>query len=189
MTIKEYADKHGKSVQSVYKQMKSKENAKRLEGHILLRKVGNKNIQVLDEVAIAILEEASTQAPQVIVQMEDKEQIASLQEENKKLLLKLTEVQEALIKAKEQTLLAEQQKLLLEDKERQLQAKDEELRQLQNKTKKLEENCSYYEQVAEEQAKSLDEAKQLENDMATELEEIKQMNVWQFIKYRKKGNT
>lgn len=105
------------------------------------------------------------------------------------ILLKLTEVQEALIKAKEQTLLAEQQKLLLEDKERQLQAKDEELSQLQNKTKKLEENCSYYEQVAEEQAKSLDEAKQLENDMTTELEEIKQMNVWQFIKYRKKGNT
>lgn len=175
MTIKEYADKHGKSVQSVYKQMKSKENAKRLEGHILFRKVGNKNVQVLDEVAISILEEASTQAPQVIVQMEDKEQIAQLQEENKALLVKLTEVQEALIKAKEQSLLAEQQKLLLEDKEKQIE--------------KLQKDCKYYEGVAEGQAKALDEAEQGKNQITTELEEVKKMNIFQFMKYKKKGNT
>lgn len=181
MTIKEYADQHGKSVQSVYKQMKSKENAKRLEGHILLRKVGNKNIQVLDEVAITILEDASTQAPQVIVQMEDKEQITLLQKENKELLLKLTEVQEALLIAKDKNLLAEQQKLLLEDKEKQLI-------QLQEKTKKLEEDCNYYEMVADEQARTLDEAKQLEIEMTAEMEEVKNMNILQFIKYKKKWN-
>lgn len=189
MTVKKYAELHGKSVQAVYKQMKSKENAKKLEGHILIRRVGNKDVQVLDEVAISILEEASTKTPQVIIQMEDKEQIAVLQEENKKLLLKLTKVQEALLQAKEQVVIAEQQKLLLEDKERQLQAKDEELSQLQREKEKIEKDCAYYEAVADDMSKSLDEAKQLESDMITELEEIKQMNIWQFIKYRKKGDT
>jgi len=189
MTIKEYADKHGKSVQSVYKQMKSKENAKRLEGHILLRRVGNKNIQVLDEVAIAILEEASTQAPQVIVQMEDKEQIASLQEENKKLLLKLTEVQEALLKAKDQTLLAEQQKLLLEDKEKQIKAKDEELKELQEKHDYLQGENKYLDKAIEEQGEYLKGVEQEKKEIATELEEVKSMNIFQFMKYKKKGNT
>ena len=175
MTIKEYAELHGKSVQAVYKQMKSKENAKKLEGHILIRRVGNKDIQVLDDVAIAILEEASTQTPQVIVQMEDKEQIALLQEENKKLLLKLTEVQEALLKAKDQSLLAEQQKLLLEDKEKQID--------------KLQDDCRYYEKVADGQAKALDEAEQARKEIATELEEVRSMGIFQFMKYRKQNST
>jgi len=175
MTIKEYADLHGKSVQAVYKQMKSRENAKKLEGHILIRKVGNKEVQVLDEVAIAILEDASTQAPQVIVQMEDKEQIANLQEENKKLLLTLTEVQDALIKAKEQSLLAEQQKLLLEDRGKQID--------------KLQSECRYYQQQSDEYGVWLQEAQDKSKELKTELEEVKKMNVWQFMKYRKQNST
>lgn len=184
LTIREYAKQKNVTYEAVRKQIqKYKDNE--LKDHIIRK---NKT-QYLDKYAIDFLDNRRRESPVMLYQMNQDEEIQRLTEENKKLLLKLTEVQEALIKAKEQTLLAEQQKLLLEDKERQLQAKDEELSQLQNKTKKLEENCSYYEQVAEEQAKSLDEAKQLENDMTTELEEIKQMNVWQFIKYRKKGNT
>jgi hypothetical protein len=182
MTIKEYADKHGKSVQSVYKQMKSKENAKRLEGHIFLRKIGNKNVQVLDEVAISVLEEASTQAPHVIVQMEDKEQIARLQEENKELLVKLTEVQKSLLNAKEQSLLVEQQKLLLEDKQKQLDELEAENEDLKGYNEWCDEELKKHGKYVEE---ALQEKKQIEQ----ELEEIKKMNVFRFMKYKKKGNT
>lgn len=89
LTIKEFADSHGKSVQSVYKQLKSKENAAALKGHIHAGVVGNKPAQLLDPEAVRILEAASAQAPQVIVQTNDKERI---EEDRKKIEALLAEI-------------------------------------------------------------------------------------------------
>lgn len=68
ITVKEYAERKGKSVQAVYKQMRAKENAALLENHIFLQKVGNKTAKVLDDEAVRILDEASRKIPTVIVQ-------------------------------------------------------------------------------------------------------------------------
>ena len=184
LTIREYAKQKHVTYEAVRKQIQKYKDDE-LKDHIIQK---NKT-QYLDEYAIDFLDNRRRESPVMLYQMNQDEEIQRLTEENKNLLLKLTEVQDALIKAKEQSLLAEQQKLLLEDKERQLQAKDEELSQLQREKEKIEKDCAYYEAVADDMSKSLDEAKQLESDMTTELEEIKQMNIWQFIKYRKKGNT
>lgn len=97
ITIKEYAELHGKSVQAVYKQLKSKENATLLEGHIITKKINNKNVKMLDDIAVQILNDASKQSIQVIMQNDDRERIEQLETENKTLLIKIASLQEELI--------------------------------------------------------------------------------------------
>lgn len=126
ITIKEYAESHGKSVQSVYKQMKSKENATLLDGHIVVEKINNKNVKMLDDVAVQILDDASKQSIQVVLQNEDKETIERLEEENKKLLLKIASLQEELINTqKELNNEKDNVKLLQSEKIELLEKKDE----------------------------------------------------------------
>lgn len=126
ITIKEYAESHGKSVQSVYKQMKSKENATLLDGHIFIEKINNKNVKMLDDVAVQILDDASKQSIQVVLQNEDKETIERLEEENKKLLLKIASLQEELINTqKELNNEKDNVKLLQSEKIELLEKKDE----------------------------------------------------------------
>lgn len=125
ITIKEYADLHGKSVQSVYKQLKSKENAKLLDGHIFTEKINNKNVKMLDDIAVKILDNASKQSIQIVTQNGDKEKIERLEEENKNLLMQIASIQQELIKTQKELsqekdnvkLLQEQRIQLLESKE------------------------------------------------------------------------
>lgn len=125
VTIKEYAEKSGKSVQAVYKQMKAKENAALLEGHILFRKIGNKSTKVLDDEAVKILDEASRTAPTVVLQSGKDDMIERLQtekeqliNENKALLIKVAELQEQLLQEKDNVKLLQQEKIeLLEEKQ------------------------------------------------------------------------
>lgn len=134
ITIKEYAEKSGKSVQAVYKQIKAKENVALLEGHILLQKIGNKNTKVLDDEAVRILDQASRQAPTVILQSGKDDMIEKLQaekeqlaNENKALLIKVAELQEQLLQEKDNVKLLQQEKIeLLEEKQEQNQQAEEE---------------------------------------------------------------
>lgn len=96
VTVKQYADAHGKSVQAVYQQINSKENKKDLEGHITVKRVGNRNTKYLDDEAVRILEQASAQAPTIIVQNDDKERIAELMKQNEALKAKIVELEDAM---------------------------------------------------------------------------------------------
>lgn len=118
ITVKEYAERKGKSVQAVYKQMRAKENAALLENHIFLQKVGNKTAKVLDDEAVRILDEASRKIPTVIVQDGKDDIIESLRMENKKLLLKVADLQDQLLHEKDNVKLLQQEKIaLLEEKQ------------------------------------------------------------------------
>lgn len=131
ITIKEFAELHGKSVQAVYKQLKSKENATLLEGHIITKKINNKNIKMLDDIAVQILNDASKQSIQVIMQNDDRERIEQLETENKTLLIKIASLQEDLIntqkelsKEKDNVKILQNEKIeLLEKKEEPQQKK------------------------------------------------------------------
>lgn len=68
ISVKEYAKSRGKTVQAVYQQLKSKENADLITGHITSHRVGNKMVKFLDDVAVQILDKASSSAPIVIVE-------------------------------------------------------------------------------------------------------------------------
>ena len=114
LTVKEYAEIRHKSVQAVYKQMKSKENAAALEGHVHTRKVNNRDVQCLDEEAIRILNAASGNSVQVVLQTEDKERIAELEQEKQQLLIKIAELQDALIREKDKVQLLQEQNTTLQ---------------------------------------------------------------------------
>lgn len=121
ISIKDYATRSNKSVQAVYKQIKSHENAKALEGHIFTRKMHNKSTKVLDSVAVEILDEASRQAPTIIVQTEDHALIEQLTQENKNLLIRNNQLYEILLDKSERIeqltgQLQEANILLLEEK-------------------------------------------------------------------------
>lgn len=125
ITVKEYAEQQGKSVQAVYKQMRAKENAALLENHIFLQKVGNKTAKVLDDEAVEILNNASRQAPTIVLQNGKDEQIEALKAENeqlagenKALLIKVADLQEKLLQEKDNVKLLQQEKItLLEEKQ------------------------------------------------------------------------
>ncbi len=125
ITVKKYAEQQGKSVQAVYKQMRAKENAALLENHIFLQKVGNKTAKVLDDEAVEILNNASRQAPTVVLQNGKDEQIEALKaekeqlaSENKALLIKVADLQEQLLQEKDNVKLLQQEKIaLLEEKQ------------------------------------------------------------------------
>lgn len=138
LTIKELAEQYGKSVQAVYKQMQSKENAEALRGHVHVRKVGNKNTKLLDEEAVAILTRASAQSPQVIIQTSDKELIAALERENKAMLLKITELQDRLIEAQPKIALAEANQKLLESKDESIARLEEDARRAEQARQEAE---------------------------------------------------
>ena len=130
ITIKEFAELHGKSVQAVYKQIKSKENATLLEGHIFTEKINNKSVKMLDDVAVQILNDASKQSIQVILQNDDKERIEQLETENKTLLIKIASLQEELIttqkelgKEKDNVKLLQNEKIELLEQKNELKTK------------------------------------------------------------------
>lgn len=138
ITIKEYAEQQGKSVQAVYKQIRAKENAVLLENHIFLQKVGNKTAKFLDDEAVEILNNASRQAPTVVLQNGKDELIETLQaekeqlvNENKALLIKVAELQEQLLQEKDNVKLLQQEKieLLKEKQEEQNQQPEEEVKE------------------------------------------------------------
>jgi len=84
ITVKEYAKNVGKSQQAVYKQLNSKKNKIRLDGHIIKQN----GTSYLDDEAVEILNE-SRQATVVLMEQEKDEEIERLKEENRNLLIKI----------------------------------------------------------------------------------------------------
>lgn len=115
LTIKEYATLRGKAVQSVYRQIKAKTNKPLLEGHITTTKIGNKQVQVLDEDAVKILDNASRQDPITVERSSNAEEIARLKSENDSLKIQIMELQKQVIGLQDSLLTAKQD--LLEAKE------------------------------------------------------------------------
>lgn len=111
LTIKEYAEKHGISIQAVYQQLKRKQNKEFLVDHIQV--IGG--VKYLDDEAVAFLESKRESSPSVIIQTDSKEIIDQLENDNKTLLLKVAELQEAIItKSNKIEQLQEANMLLLE---------------------------------------------------------------------------
>lgn len=118
LTVKQYAEQRGKTVQAVYKQLRGIENSKALEGHVFRERINNRMTTVLDAEAVRILDEASKQSVQIVEQTNDKEKIEALEQENKMLLLKIAELQEKLIEKQDDIQRLQNEKMeLLEAKQ------------------------------------------------------------------------
>lgn len=124
VTIKEYAKTKGVSYEAVRKQVNRYHSE--LKGHI--SKVGRVNY--LDEKAVEFLDSKRAESPIIIMETAKDEQIQRLQDENKALLLKVTELQDQLLKEKDTVKLLQSEKIELlqarEEKEEEAQQDQEE---------------------------------------------------------------
>lgn len=111
ISIKDYAKNKGVSYEAVRKQVNRYKDE--LAGHIHKQN----RTQYLDDEAVAFLDSKRSENPIVIMEMSKDDEIQRLSNENKALLIKVAELQEALIKEKDEVKLLQKEKLeLLEAK-------------------------------------------------------------------------
>ena len=112
-SVKDYAEKHGITIQAVYQQINRKQNKEFIAQHS--KKI--QGVKHLDEEAVKFLESKRENSPAVIVQSDDRERIAQLEAEKEALFLKVVELQEIIMKKSEKIeQLQEANIQLLEDK-------------------------------------------------------------------------
>lgn len=95
LSLKEYATNKGISYEAVRKQVKRYKSE--LEGHI--SKVNR--TQYLDDEAVAFLDTKRQENPVILLQVDKDEEIQRLSNENKRLLLRVAELQDALLREKD----------------------------------------------------------------------------------------
>lgn len=118
VSMREYAAQKGVSYEAVRKQVSRYK--KELEGHIT--KVSR--TQYLDDEAVAFLDGKRQENPVILLQVDKDEEIQRLHDENKALLLKVAELQDALLKEKDTVKELQTEKIvLLEAKQEQEAAK------------------------------------------------------------------
>ena len=113
ITLREYAKRNNVSYEAVRKQVVRYKLE--LDGHI--SKI--KKTQYLDDDAVKFLDSKRQENPIIIQEADRSERIEQLEAENKILLLKVAELQEALIQEKDQVKLLQTEKIAL------LEAKNE----------------------------------------------------------------
>ena len=151
LTVKEFAKSEGKSVQAVYNQLKSKENQKKLEGHIFERMVSGKKVKFLDDEACKILR-ASSRQNETIVRIEDQtEQIKTLQEQNDALKDRVIALLSELSETQKKVLIAQEQSARIAPLESQISVLKQQVELEQQRTAEAEKKG----QEAEERAEKL----------------------------------
>ncbi len=119
LTIKEYAKKKNVSYEAVRKQIQKYKDGE-LKDHIIRK---NKT-QYLDEFAVDFLDNRRRESPIMLVQMDKDEEIQRLTDENRMLLVKIAELQDALLKEKDEVKVLQQEKIeLLEQKSKEPERK------------------------------------------------------------------
>lgn len=153
ISMKDYALKHNISYEAVRKQVKRYQNE--LQSHI--HKVGRTNY--LDEEAEAFLDDKREKNPVVVVEDGRKDEIQRLHDENKALLLKITELQSLLIDEKENV--QQLQAALIQEKEqvKQLQSQLVEAVTKTNQDKEV----AFDDAVSDEGGENVDEVDQSES--------------------------
>ena len=117
ITVKQYAEERGITIQAVHQSMQGKRKKDRLEGHVTVID----GVKWLDEEAVAILDESRNKSPIVYEKAEANEIIKAMEENEKNYLRKIAEQADTIAaqaqwKADQAVAIAEatQNKLLLE---------------------------------------------------------------------------
>lgn len=116
VSLRDYAKQKCVSYEAVRKQVKR--YSKDLEGHIQK----NGRTQFLDDEAVAFLDSKRQENPVVLLQADKDEELERLRNENKALLLKVTELQDALLKEKDNVKTLQAEKIELLEMSRQQEA-------------------------------------------------------------------
>lgn len=111
-TIREYAKNNGVSYEAIRKQIKTYELE--LKEHIMK----NGRTQYLDDYAVEFLNKKRANNTIIVAQADKDEEIKRLENENKALLLKVAELQDQLLKEKDNVKALQEEKIqLLEQKD------------------------------------------------------------------------
>lgn len=110
ITVKKYAEQIGKSQQAVYKQLKSKKNQERLEGHV----IKENGTTFLDDIAVEILNE-SRSTPIVVIEQNNSTELEQLKLEKEQMLFKITNLQDQLLNEKDKVIALQNEKKLIAD--------------------------------------------------------------------------
>lgn len=114
ISMKDYASENNVSYEAVRQQVKRYKNE--LEGHI----IQVSRTRYLDEEAVAFLDERRKKNPVVVMERTKDEEVERLEQENKMLLLKVAQLQEDLLKEKDQVKVLQGEKIaLLEEQKNQ----------------------------------------------------------------------
>ena len=113
ISIKDYAKNKGVSYEAVRKQVNRYKDE--LDGHIHKQN----RTQYLDDEAVTFLDSKRAESPVILLQMDKDEEIQRLNNENTALLIKVAELQDALIREKDNVKLLQEEKIAL------LEAKNE----------------------------------------------------------------
>lgn len=123
ITVKQYAEERGITIQAVHQSMNGKRKKDRLDGHVHVID----GIKWLDEEAVAILDESRNKSPIVWEKADSNERIEELEREREAMLLKIAAQADRISelaqwKADNAMLLAgaEQNKMLLDNAQRDL---------------------------------------------------------------------
>ncbi len=120
VTIKEYAKKKKVTYEAVRKQIqKYKDNE--LKDHI----VHQGRTQYLDEYAVDFLDKRRKESPIMVRQTDRDDEIQRLQNENKALLVKVAELQDALIREKDVTAALRAEQIALLEQKQEKEGNDE----------------------------------------------------------------
>lgn len=118
VSLKDYARIKGISYEAVRKQVNRYKGE--LEGHI--SKINR--AQYLDDVAVAFLDQKRQNNPVVLVSTDKDEEIQRLTDENKALLVKVTQLQEALLQEKDAVKALQAERIaLLDDRQQEENSK------------------------------------------------------------------
>lgn len=110
ISLKDYAKNNNVSYEAVRQQVVRYKNE--LSGHVI--KDGRQ--QFLDEEAVAFLDNKRQKNPVVIFQQDKDDRIENLENENKRLLLKITDLQDKLFVVQEEKMALKEERLALADK-------------------------------------------------------------------------
>lgn len=112
ISLKDYAREKGVSYEAIRKQVARYKDE--LEGHII--KEGR--TQYLDDAAVEFLDHKRATNPVILLEASRDDEVQRLTDENKVLLLKVAELQDALLREKDAVKLLQEDKIaLLEDKQ------------------------------------------------------------------------
>lgn len=138
ITIKEYAEQQGIRTQAVYQQIKRKKNKDFIDAHSQIIN----GITYLDDDAVEYLQNSRTNTPAVVLQTDDKQQIDHLKKTNEALLIKITNLQEQLLKEKDSVKELQQQQIGLLTSAK---TSEQELSALKANNNSLQEKCTQLE--------------------------------------------
>ena len=188
MTIKEYADARGKTIQAVYQAMKRKVNSEALEGHTYTTQIRGKNVLCLDDEAVKILDKGAMQTATVVEKATDEMLIAKyaseLEAERKRadaLQLELNEANRQLRQTLPLIGIADVQQKRLEESEERTKELEEALAGEKEVTEAFEKRAVEAEHRADLAEQAAGYEKQRADSAEEKIQEFNSLNFWQRI--------